>query len=243
MPEEPTPQPDPSPDAPSPRGYFNQAQLDDIDEAVSVLSAARAHQGDLSGQDITPVYLDGLEATIGEAQTRTAEAGLKKDQAITDTTEAVKAAKALMVGLRRIQSSARQKFRMLAEDGDPATNFPLDGYLIGARINANRATLIQSAGTLITRATEDNLPGFTIAGKVAAIQALLDAYAATEDTQAGGSEEKGLTRLSRDALIDVLNNRRTAVQFAADALWPYTDEMTRPIRSAFKIPTNRPLAI
>jgi len=54
---------------------------------------------------------------------------------------------------------------------------------------------------LITRAAEDNLPGFTIAGKVA------------------------------------------AVQFAADALWPYTDELTRPIRTAFKIPTNCPLTI
>ena len=42
-------------------------------EAVSVLSAARLHQGDLSGQDITPVYLDGLEATIGEARNRTVQ--------------------------------------------------------------------------------------------------------------------------------------------------------------------------
>jgi hypothetical protein len=47
------------------------------------------------------------------------------------------------------------------------------------------------------------------------------------------------SRLSRD----VLNNRRTAVQLAADALWPYTDEITRPIRAAFKIPTNRPRTI
>lgn len=52
-----------------------------------------------------------------------------------------------------------------------------------------------------------------------------------------------LTRLDCVTLIDVLNNRRTAVPFAADALWPTTNELTRPIRSAFKIPTNRPLTI
>ena len=125
MPEEPTPQPDPSPDAPSPRGYFNRGQLADIDEAVSVLDASRVHQADLGGQGITVEYLDQLGDTITEAQTRTANAGLTKDQAQTDTAEAVRAAKALEAALRRIQSSARQKSRMLAEDDDPATNFPL----------------------------------------------------------------------------------------------------------------------
>ena len=32
---------------------------------------------------------------------------------------------------------------MFAESGDPTTNFTLDGYLIGARINTNRAILTQ----------------------------------------------------------------------------------------------------
>jgi hypothetical protein len=143
----------------------------------------------------------------------------------------------------KIQRSAKQKFKMLAEDGDPSTNFSLDGYLIGARINTSRAILIQSATSLIARATEDDLPGFGTSEKINAIQLLLTAYKGSEEVQQEGGEAKGLARLSRDELIDTLNTRRSAIQHAADAIWPYTDVLTRPIRSSFQIPTARPLTL
>jgi hypothetical protein len=143
----------------------------------------------------------------------------------------------------KIPSSAKQKFKMLAEDGDPTTNFPLDGYLIGARINTSRAILIQSATSLIARATADDLPGFGTPEKINAIQRLLTAYKNSEEEQQEGGEGKGLARLSRDELIDTLITRRSAIQHAADAIWPYTDVLTRPIRSSFQIPTARPLTL
>jgi hypothetical protein len=143
----------------------------------------------------------------------------------------------------KIQRSAKQKFKMLAEDGDPSTNFPHDGYLIGARINTSRAILIQSATSLIARATADDLPGFGTPEKINAIQLLLTAYKGSEEVQQEGGEAKGLARLSRDELIDTLNTRRSAIQHAADAIWPYTDVLTRPIRSSFQIPTARPLTL
>ncbi len=128
---------------------FNVAQLEDIGEAESVLTAARDNPVPMGDQDITAEYLDSYKAIIGEAHARTTAADLTKDQAKTETTEALAAAETLKIALQRIQSSAKQKFKMLAEDGDPDTNFPLDGYLIGTRIAANRATLYQSAVSLI----------------------------------------------------------------------------------------------
>jgi hypothetical protein len=243
MPEEPTPQPDPAPDAPRTRGYFNKEQLEDIDEADSVLTAARSYAVEMADQGISAAYVESFAAVIAEAQNRTANAGLTKDQAETDTAESLASAKALEAGLRKIQSSAKQKFKMLADDGDPATNFPLDGYLIGARINTSRAVLVQSATALIARATADDLPGFTTPEKINAIQTLLNTYKDSEEEQQGSGEGKGLTRLSRDELIDTLNTRRSAIQHAADAIWPYTEALTRPIRSSFQIPTARPLTL
>ncbi len=237
------PMPDPAPDAPRPRSYFNKEQLEDIDEAASVLTAARSYAVQMADQGISAGYVDTFAATIAEARNRTANAGLTKDQAETETAESLAAAKALEAGLRKIQSSAKQKFKMLAEDGDPTTNFPLDGYLIGARINTSHAVLIQSATALIVRATQDDLPGFGTPERINAIQLLLTAYKGSEEVQQEGGEGKGLARLSRDELIDTLNTRRSAIQHAADAIWPYTDALTRPIRSSFQIPTARPLTL
>lgn len=234
---------DPTPDAPRPRGYFNKEQLEDIDEAASVLTAARSYAGEMADQGISAEYVDSFEATISEAQGRTANVGLAKDQAMTETAESLAAAKALEAGLRKIQSSAKQKFKMLAEDGDPSTSFPLDGYLIGARINTSRAILIQSATSLIARATVDSLPGFGTPEKINAIQILLTNYKESEGEQQESSEGKGLARLSRDELVDTLNSRRSAIQHAADAIWPNTDVLTRPIRSSFQMPAARPLTL
>jgi len=57
------------------------------------------------------------------------------------------------------------------------------------------------------------------------------------------SRRRDAGRDNRDDLIDTLNTCRSAIQHAADAIWPYIDELTRPIRKSFEIPQNRPLGI
>jgi len=37
-----------------------------------------------------------------------------------------------------------------------------------------------------------------------------------------------------------INARRIAIQHAADALWPYTEEGNAPVRQLFKLPVDRP---
>lgn len=229
--------------ASAPRGYFNRAQLEDIDQAEAILASARIHADALEEQDITPAYLDGFAAHVAETRARASESGQGKQNSKAATELADTAAVALFTALQQIQSSAKQKHKMLAEDGDPDTNFSLGGYLIGTRLNGSRASLLQNAEALLLRAQADSLPGFKSPEKIAAVAALLAAYRGKESDQAEATRGKEVTRLNRDELVHVLNTRRSSIQHAADALWPWSIEANRPIRKTFALPLNRPMGM
>ena len=239
-PTPPTP-PTPAPDThtPKPRGYFNQAQLDDLETAESVLTAAQDHADDLTARQVTADYVAGFATAITQARTKTSDTGQSADTTGAATLNADGAERALIVALQGIQSAAKQKHRMLDEDDDPATNFSTDGYLIGQRLNPNRAALLQNADTLIGKANADNLPGHDAAG-IKSVTDALQAYKAAGGDQQSADEGRGTDRDQRDALIKKINSRRMAIQHAADALWPYTAKSTRPIRKAFQLPQSRP---
>ena len=132
---------------------------------------------------------------------------------------------------------------MLAEDDDPATNFPLDGYLIGERLNISRADLLQNAAALIAKATADKLPGYDAPADIKTVQTALDVYRGSEtESDTADSDQVGDTT-SRDKLMKTINTRRSAIQHAADGIWPYTDEANAGQRKAFELPPNRPLSI
>ncbi|MEO7100062.1 MAG: hypothetical protein ABI162_11915 [Luteolibacter sp.] len=227
-----SPAPAPSAEANRSRGYFHQGQLDDLDTTTTVLAAARSYPEEMTSQDISATWLDDFAAILKEARRRSSSTGQDVIEAKQATQESNDAQAKLVAGLKRIQSAAKQKHQMLAEDGDPATNFPTDGYLIGTRLDASRAILIQSADSLIARAEADSLPGFKTPDKIAVIEELLAAYTGSKDGQQGANRDKELGRLSRDELIGRINARRAATQHAADALWPPT-EANRPIRKTF----------
>jgi hypothetical protein len=235
-PIQPTTTPTPETEESTTRGYFNQAQLDDLKLAQDVLAAAGSHAAAMDEQDITAEWLAKFKEALAECRLRSTNAGQEADESEQATAAAIAAAKNLTIALQAIQASAKQKHQMLAEDGDPATNFPLDGYLIGSRIDANRSILIQSANTLITRAKADSLPGHKSAEKIAAIELLLKTYEGETQEKVETSRDKELARLDRDSLLHLVNSRRTAVQHAADAIWPAAIEATRPIHKTFSIP-------
>jgi hypothetical protein len=249
MPEQPTTPPtNPSatPGAPAPKtqpkGYFNQAQLDDIKIAEEILPPARddARKAALAAKDITDAYVTGLADAIKEARQKIAETGQGADDRKAATLNADDAERELITALQGIQAAAKQKHRMLAEDDDPATNFSTDGYLIGQRLNPNRAGLLQSAATLLARAKVDQLPGNKTPESITAIETAIRDYQAATATQAERDQEASDDRIARDKLIKKINARRMAIQHAADALWPYTDEDHHPIRRLFKLPLDRP---
>jgi hypothetical protein len=229
--------------APRTRGYYQQGQLEDLALAESVLTAGRANAAALLEQDITDIYLDGFQSVVTESRGRASESGQAKEDAKAATGLTGKAAADLTTALQQIQSSAKQKHKMLDEDGDPETNFATDGYLIGTRLNANRPALLQNAETLIVRIKADSLPGFKTPAKITAVETLLAAYRGKTGEQQETTKDKELARLDRDELLHVLNTRRSSIQHAADALWPWSDEAHRPIRKTFGLPLTRPMGM
>ncbi len=230
-----------TPQAVASRGYFNKEQLEDIALAESVLSATKANQPILASRDIDGTFITRYGDFTTEAHRRAAATAGEADDSQEATLESSAAAKALYSALQGIQSAAKQKHRMFAIDGDPATNFPTDGYLMHTRINQSRPVLLQSAETLIARASEDSLPGYKTPESIQAVQDLLSAYRQDVADQQETTRSKELARLNRDELIELLNNHRSAVQHAADALWPWNTETSRPTRKTFALPLTRPL--
>jgi hypothetical protein len=111
------------------------------------------------------------------------------------------------------------------------------------RIQANRAVLLQSAATLILRAREDALPGYSDPATITAIETLVSDYRNERAAGADAIKTKELSRLTRDDLMDLLNAMRSAIQHAADALWPWSVETNRPIRKLFGLPLTRPMGL
>ncbi len=243
MPDPIVPTPTPTPAPVRKRGYFNKAQLDDIDLAESLLSAARKNADPLAKRKIDSAYLDGLGASITEARRRISQTGQSTEAAQTANSNANAEERKLLTALQGIQSAAKQWHKMLDEDEDPSTNFPLDGYLIGPRLNPSRAVLLQNAATLIAKAHADDLPGYADAADIAPVEAALAQYRGLEtDSDEADAEQSG-DRVDRDALIKKINTRRSALQHAADGLWPFIDEGNTTQRVLFQLPLSRPLSV
>lgn len=244
-----TPTPSPAP-APKPedkptrsRGYFNKAQLEDLGTAETVLAAARKNAVALAKRRIDDKYLKGLEDAIKEARRRINEAGQSGDKAKQANKKADEKQGKLVQALHGIQSGAKQWHKMLAEDDDPNTNFPLDGYLIGERLDLSHDALVQNAEALIAKVKADKLPGYDDAADIKAVEDALEAYRGSEtESENADSDQVGETT-SRDKLMKTINTRRSATQHAADAIWPYTDEANAGQRKAFELPQNRPLTL
>ncbi len=115
-----------------------------------------------------------------------------------------------------------------------------DGYLIGTRLDASRAILLQSGDTLILRAKADSLPGFKTAEKIKVVEDLLAAYCGKSGDQQETLKDK---EIARDELLHVLNTRRASIQHAADAVWPHSQETNRPIRKTFGLPLTRAMGM
>ncbi len=245
MPDSTTPPTTPAtPATPRNRGYFNKAQLADVQLGEDILVAARdpLHVDALLAEEITAAVLDLFNSKLELARQKIAISGQNLEDKKAATLLAVGTARTLVTALKGIQSAAKQRERLEAVDGDPATNFQATGYLIGTRLDISREKLVQNAVTLIAKATAEPLPGHN-AAKIATIQAKLDAYRGSEHDQTDGIEESSGDRIDRDKIIADINNLRSAIQHAADRVYPYSEEENAPARTTFKLPLDRVMAL
>ncbi len=235
-----TPTPLPAPIHEQPPGYFNQAQLDDITSAEELLAVAGsdAHKARLGAEGFGDAERTLLRTATGQARTKTTETGQAGDKKRAASLNAQGAQRDLIEMLHGIQSAAKQKKRLLDADEDAATTFSLEGYLIGTRLNPNKATLIQNAVALLAKATADALPGFD-AARLGLVATAITDYKDSKDEQAGANEDAGGERIARDKIIKRINALCAAMQHAADRAYPYTVEENAPARTSFKLAVDR----
>ena len=99
---------------------------------------------------------------------------------------------------------------------------------------------MQTSQTLLDKASEETLPGIT----AAKIKALRTARQVWIDANTAQSENRAAAITQRTELNDLvksIEDRKMAIQLAADAEWPHTEEVNAGIRTQFAIPTTRPV--
>ncbi|MBK8037935.1 MAG: hypothetical protein IPK22_12530 [Verrucomicrobiaceae bacterium] len=111
--------------------------------------------------------------------------------------------------------------------------------VIGDALDASRDDLIQNAEALIARVKTDKLRCYDHPADIKAMEDALAAYRGSETESDTADSDQVVETTSRDKLVKTINIRRSAIQHATDALWPYTNELNVGERKAFELPQNR----
>lgn len=252
MPESTSPTPLPAPDAgannppnlsvmpPLPKrrkpSAFNQGQQRTIQRAKTVIRAAQvpAHLTVLTPHGINVAFITNILAKVTQSETCVTNAitCTDKKEGATLTEQSTKAT--LMTDLRIGQAAARQAYL----HSQPAK---VKDYLVGERIDANRATLDQSAITITNKLNADRPAGIdtSFIVKVETDRTAWNAANALQAAELGKGETE---RELRDALVETIRQLTQQIQFAADAAWPAATAGNGGIRRQFLISTTRPFS-
>ena len=143
------------------------------------------------------------------------------------------AAHLLLAAMQEVQKAAKQKYAR-------TNRIALDDYFVGRKLNGNRPNLLQTSQNLITKLGSDTLPGITT-GKVTKLKNLRAAWIAARATQTDSASAAQSTRAELKTLLKSIEDRKVAIQLAADAEWPHTDPENAALRKEFGLPTRKPL--
>lgn len=137
--------------------------------------------------------------------------------------------------MREVQKAAKQKYA--------STNrIALANYLIGKKLNGSRPNLAQTSQALVTQLGNDTLPGFT-AAKVKNLGTLRDSWITAQDAQAQAEAAALDSRAELLTMLKSVEDRRRALQLAADAEWPHTEDANAGVRKEFGLQPRRPLVV
>ena len=231
------PTPTPAPKSKRGRGLLNKAQTKELTKAEQILIAAQkaARPAALAARDIGADFVTQALNDIEAARAKSAEAvadttGTRTASVAEDTSE-----KKLLAALQEVQAAAKQKYARTQPE-------KLKDYYVGKRLNESRPLLEQYSLGIISKLGDDTLPGIT-PDKQTNLKSLRDAYISTNTDQTGSQSDATTARTALDTMVKAILDQRIAVQYAADAEWPYTDKANAGIRREFFLPVDRPFNV
>jgi len=110
---------------------------------------------------------------------------------------------------------------------------------MGCQRSAFVAECVRIPYAIINALATDTLPGITPA-KVAALGTLRSDWMGADDDQGGDQSAATTQREELKTMIKSITDRRIAIQFAADAEWPWSDPAHAGVRQEFYLPANQP---
>jgi len=217
------------------RGPFNQAQLRSLAKAESVGIAGQktAHVGPLGAREISADYITTLLDDVTLARIKAHAAVNHTLDAKSATADETTAAYKLIGGLQEVQKAAKQKYGR-------KNRVALAAYLVGKKLNGSRPNLLQTSQSIVEKIGDDTLPGFT-AAKIRGLTTLRTKWIEANGKQVDSRSASLTTRAELKTLLKSIDERRAAIQTAADAEWPHTDQENAGSRKDFALPVNRPL--
>ena len=219
------------------RSPINQAHARELSKAETVTQAAKNEDRAtaLANRDIDDEYVSTAFTEVGTAREKAAEVVLKSTAQLASTAKLSKAEKALFAGLREVQKAAKQKYGR-------SNPIALADYFVGKKLNGSKPNLAQTSQTVIEKLATDKLPGFT-AAKVKAVEALRKAWVDATDAQVDAQSAALSARAEFKTLLKGVSDRRVAIQLAADAEWPHTEEENYGVRKEFVLPAKQPAKV
>jgi hypothetical protein len=219
------------------RGPLNKRILKKLLQAENAVRAARleANIAALLPREITLEYVDALDTDIESARDKASDGMQHGTAAKRATADHVKLQKALEAALQEVQKAAKQKYSR-------TNRIALGDYFVGKKLNGSVPNLAQTSQAILNKLAEDELPGVT-AAKIKSLKTMRQGWLDAKAAQTVSAASAQTARAELDALLKSIEDRRIAIQLAADAEWPHTDEANAGIRKEFGLQPKRPMKV
>ncbi|TAL04910.1 MAG: hypothetical protein EPO07_04530 [Verrucomicrobia bacterium] len=218
-------------------GPINQALARELSRAEFVGLAAQnaAYATGIGNRDIDGDFVSAFLDDVDAARTKMGAAVNHTTAHRGATAAEKKAAKQLEAGMREVQKAAKQKYAR-------TNRIALADYFIGKKLNGSRSNLAQTSQTILGKVASDELPGITTA-KVKALGAQRKSWLDASEAQVTAETAALDSRAELKTMIQSIKDRKLAIQLAADAEYPHTDEANAATRKEFALQPDRPLVI
>jgi hypothetical protein len=113
-----------------------------------------------------------------------------------------------------------------------ANRIALGDYFIGKNLNGNRPNLMQTSQSIVKKIGSDTLPGIT-AAKVTRLKNQRAAWIAAHKAQGQSESDAQTARAELKTMLMSIDDRKVAIQLAADTQWPHSDAANAAIRREF----------